>query len=165
MGIRAFGYVPATYPATFRNLPPRPGQQFGLKVGHPGAVADSGTKKALGHELLEDRDHRVSCDTKLERGCPGRRQSRAGLETSIEDCRTQAVVDLLIERWAGISVDVDTQRQKVQVSHDAIQWFYEIVQNWTFLLYHNARIMTSMQGPNRLPGLGSMTPAQGEPTS
>ena len=77
----------ATGAEAIRSLPHRPGQQFRLEVGHAGAVAHPGAKKALGHELLEDRYHRVSCDTQLQRGGPGRRQSRAGLETSIKDCR------------------------------------------------------------------------------
>ena len=118
-------YVLATDAGTLRDLPRRPGQQFGLNVGHPGAVANPGTKKALGHKLLEDRDHRVSCDTELPRGRAGRRQSRAGVETAIEDRRAQAVVDLSIERYAGMALGIDPQWQEVQVSHNTVHWFYE----------------------------------------
>ena len=130
---RACGDALATDAGALRSLPHRPRQQLGREVGHPGAVADPGAKKALGCELLEDRDHRVSCDTEFQRRRPGRRQSRAGLETSVENRRAQAVVDLSIERYAGPTVGVDTQRQKVRVSCNAAQWLCEKIGIGSFL--------------------------------
>ena len=113
----ASGYAPAADAGTRRDLPRRPGEQLGLDVGDPGAVTDPGAQIALGRELLEDRDHRVSCDTELLRDRAGRRQSRTGLETSIQDRQAQAIVDLSIERYTGIALGIDAQRQQVQVSH------------------------------------------------